>query len=105
MIVETLLGEVRLRETARDDSATHLLYQDVVLEDLASLHDADDGGLEVHLAVLIHSHVGVLHLLRGQRAGSKVMTEQQVQMEGAATVIITPGQKVIELAIIINCND
>jgi hypothetical protein len=35
----------------------------VVLENLPALHDSDDGGLEVHLAVLIDGMVRLLDLL------------------------------------------
>ena len=44
-----------------------------MLEDLAGLHDADNGCLEIHLTVLVHGHVGVLHLL-----GSEVMAKHHV---------------------------
>ena len=35
-----------------------------MLQYLPALHDSDDGGLEVHLAVFVDGVVGLLHLLR-----------------------------------------
>lgn len=43
-------------------SWTHLLYQCIVLQDFARLHDAHNGSLQKQFSILVHGVNRVLHL-------------------------------------------
>lgn len=44
-------------------SWTHLLYQCIVLQDFARLHDTHNGSLQKQFSILVHGVDRVLHLI------------------------------------------
>ena len=57
--LDALLDHLGLRQEARRQLARHLADQLVVPQPLAALHDANNGGLDLGLAVLLHLLPGV----------------------------------------------
>ena len=67
---------------------THLLDEGVVTEHFAGLHDSHDGGLKVHLAVLVHSAPRLLHLLRGTANKRAVNSTPGITTRGSPRVAV-----------------
>ena len=74
------LGQLVSQNRRQDCVEAYLLYEQVVLQDLASLHDSDDGRLQVELAILVHRGVRRLHLLR------RLLLHRGVDLEFCALV-------------------